>query len=107
LIENNYIGPEIGKFKTEYDIRFAYFISNKTYCLVTPTDEIIKAKGVTSHVLSVEDFKNMYFKNKDISTSRTNTSINYEKAYVDITHKDITLRHNSYQKRVKLYKDGL
>jgi hypothetical protein len=66
---SNLLSTDIGKFKCEYDIAEAFFISNKTYCLVIKNKEtnvasaeqvIIKAKGVKSTSLTVESFRSMY-----------------------------------------------
>ncbi len=55
------VGSELGQFKLEYEIKEAYFISNKTYCLVLNNgDIVIKCKGVNKDSLSLEDFKAMY-----------------------------------------------
>jgi DNA polymerase type B, organellar and viral len=58
---DNWIGTNLGQFKLEYQIKEAYFISNKTYCLIlTNDDTIIKTKGIINNSLSVEQFKEMY-----------------------------------------------
>jgi hypothetical protein len=76
------ISSEIGKFKLEYEIKEAYFISNKTYCLVLHNkDIIIKIKGVKNNSLSLEDFKSMYRKKKNTIANKTNTTYNYVKAF--------------------------
>jgi DNA polymerase type B, organellar and viral len=103
-MNKNWIGKNIGQFKIEYDIEEAYFISNKTYCLILKNGEtIIKAKGVTNNKLNVNDFKNMYFNNKNIETIKTHTTIKYDKASVIIQKKDITINSNAYTKREKVF----
>lgn len=48
-INNNLVDKDIGQFKLEYSIKEAYFLSNKTYCLLLDNDiTIVKAKGVVS-----------------------------------------------------------
>ena len=75
------IGPELGLFKLEYQVKRGNFISSKTYCLAlneaTPIKvkgvdhyTLIKAKGVNNHKLSEQDFIYLY-KGFDIKTSRT------------------------------------
>lgn len=101
---NNWIGDNIGQFKLEYNIKEAYFISNKTYCLVLYNgDTIIKTKGVINNSITLEDFKSMYFHNKNITATKFNTVTNYEKASVLIEKKDVILNYDSYTKREKVY----
>jgi hypothetical protein len=110
LKENNFIGKELGKFKVEHFINEAYFISNKTYCLLTNNQTsknfnnnvIIKAKGVIKNSLSIEDFLKLY-NNVDISAIRQNTKSSITDAYVDISKQNIKLRASAYTKREKLY----
>jgi len=60
-INPNWIGNKLGQFKLEYEIKEAYFISNKTYCLVLNNgDTVIKTKGVINNSLTLDDFKAMY-----------------------------------------------
>lgn len=103
------IGPQIGQFKLENFIEEAYFISNKTYCLVLHNDTIIiKTKGIINNSLTLEDFKNMYFKNENISAKKSNTTKFYNQASVLIEEKDIILNSNVYSKIDKIYnKDNL
>ncbi|KZT15563.1 hypothetical protein NEOLEDRAFT_1081995, partial [Neolentinus lepideus HHB14362 ss-1] len=108
-LNNNWIGDNIGQFKLEYVIKEAYFISNKTYCLVLNNgDTVIKTKGVINNSISLEDFKEMYFNNKNIQATKFNTITNYEKASVLIEKKDIVLNYDSYTKREKIFNnDGI
>jgi hypothetical protein len=86
------LGTELGKFKLEYKIKRAYFISNKTYCLILENGEtIIKTKGVQSKSLSVKDFENMYFKEISVKATKTQATKNYSKGSVSIKDEDITL----------------
>ena len=58
-------GKELGQFKLEFIIKEAYFVSNKTYCLVLNNNKtIIKTKGVLSDSLTLDDFKTMYIKRR-------------------------------------------
>jgi DNA polymerase type B, organellar and viral len=53
-LPNHIVGIELGKFKLEYKIKKAYFISNKTYCLLSNEDKvIIKSKGVINDKLKI------------------------------------------------------
>ena len=100
----NWIGNEIGQFKLEFEIKEAYFISNKTYCLLLNNgDTIIKTKGVINNSLTLDDFKNMYWNKSNIKATKFNTTINYEKASVLIDKKEVTLNYDSYTKRDKIY----
>lgn len=66
VIDSSYINPkwlgeQLGQFKLEYEIKEAYFISNKTYCLLLNSGEtVIKTKGVINKSLTLDDFKSMY-----------------------------------------------
>ena len=100
----NWIGDELGKFKLEYDIKEAYFISNKTYCLILKNGEsVIKTKGVINSSITVEHFKTMYWNNTNVTATKINTISNYQKASVLIEKKDVILNSNSYTKREKIY----
>lgn len=69
-LEADLIGIELGKFKLEHLVEKAYFISNKTYCLILKNgDFAIKSKGVFSKDLIPFEFKNMHYNNTNIKTS--------------------------------------
>jgi hypothetical protein len=107
LIEPQLIGKELGQFKLEYLIKEAYFISNKTYCLVLESNEvIIKTKGALNTKLTLEDFIKMYRDKENIQTFKNNTVTNYEKGSVIIEQKQITLKYDSYNKREKIFNDA-
>lgn len=94
----------IGNFKLDYEIKEAYFISNKTYCLVLNDGKtVIKTKGIINKSINLEDFKTMYWNNSNVTWTKINTSTNYEKACVLIDKKSINLNYNSYIKREKIY----
>jgi hypothetical protein len=96
------IGPELGKFKLEHIIKRGYFISGKTYCLITDNGRIIKAKGVTKNKLSEHNFVNL-FEGKTVLTSRNQSFKDYKEGYVDINiSKEIKLDGNAYNKRSKI-----
>ncbi|WP_345624930.1 hypothetical protein, partial [Streptomyces ziwulingensis] len=55
------VGENIGQFKLEHVVKRGYFISSKTYCLITDENKvIIKAKGVDSDSLTVDSFVDLY-----------------------------------------------
>ena len=100
----NWIGDNIGQFKIEYYIKEAYFISNKTYCLILNNgDIIIKTKGVINNSLSVDQFKTMYWSNLNVTATKFNSVTSYQKASVVIDKKDVVLNFDSYTKREKIY----
>ena len=105
----NWLGTDLGQFKLEFEIEEAYFISNKTYCLVLKNGEtVIKTKGVLNKSLNLDQFKKMYFENKNITATKFNTITNYTNASVLIEKKDVKLNHDSYTKRIKIFnKEGL
>lgn len=87
-LEDKYVGNDIGKLKLEYEIKEAYFISNKTYCLKTFDGEdddkiIIRTKGFNNKSLSYEDFKELY-KGIDVKAIRSESIKNYTEGYVNI-----------------------
>ena len=103
-LDPSWIGDKIGQFKLEYIIKEAYFISNKTYCLILNNDEaIIKTKGVINKSVTVDHFKAMYFDKKNTTATKFNTKSNFEKASVIIEKKDVVLNFDSYTKREKIY----
>jgi len=104
LKTKNLVGKGIGQYKLEYDIREAYFISNKTYCYILQDGSpIIKAKGVLSHSLTVEDFKRMYYLSENVLATKVQTITNYQQGSVLIKNKEVLLNPNAYSKRIKLY----
>lgn len=104
-----WIGTNLGQFKLVYEIKEAYFLSNKTYCLVLRDGStIVVAKGVIKNSLTLEDFKAMYWNKQNVTVKKTNTLYSYENAYATIEEKNITLNHDSYTKRTKIYNnDGI
>jgi len=110
LKENLYgkIGNKLGQLKLEYFLEEAYFISNKTYILLTiEGKEIKKAKGISPESLSLSDFKSMYFKSQSVKGAKTSSIINYNKGSVSIEEKEININWNSYQKREKIFESAL
>ena len=98
------VGNNLGQFKLEYIIEEAYFISNKTYCLVLKDGRtIIKCKGVLNNSLSLEDFKDMYFSSKNVIALKTNSVINLSKGSVILENKKVLIQHDVFKKRTKLF----
>lgn len=98
------IGNKLGQLKLEHTGEKAYFISNKTYILLTTKDkEIIKAKGIFSDSLSLADFENMYLNSKSVQGEKSSTITNYSRGSVTIQTKNITIDWNSFKKREKLF----
>lgn len=98
------IGNKLGQFKAEYlNIKRAYFITSKTYCLITKDDKvIIKAKGVFKESLTEEDFKAL-LKGKNAKAVKGNSVKNYGDGYVSIGTKSVLIQGTSYVKRIKVY----
>jgi len=100
----DFIGNKLGQLKLEHLLNEAYFISNKTYILLTPNgEEFVKAKGITSQNLSVSNFETMYLKSKSIQGEKRTSNINYNKGSVTLNIKNITIDWNSFKKRTKIY----
>nr|QWO71373.1 DNA polymerase [Termitomyces sp. DKA64] len=98
------IGNTLGKLKLEYNIKEAYFISNKTYALKLDNEEVIhRAKGVTNYSLSFSDYKSMYLNSESIQGTKISGIINYSLGSVLIKTSPIEINWNSYTKREKIY----
>ena len=98
------VGEKIGQFKLEYVIKEGFFISNKTYCLILEDGStVIKCKGVNQDSLTVEDFKEMYYSNKNVYANKTSAITNLTKGSVIIQEKKILVQSDGYLKREKLY----
>jgi hypothetical protein len=103
-LPENLVGNKLGQLKKEYDVKKAYFISNKTYILVFNDDNyIVKAKGVSAHKLSLFDFETMYYDHKDLFVEKGDTKLDYIKGTVNIKTKTAILRHDAYTKREKIF----
>jgi hypothetical protein len=102
----NWISEEIGLFKVEHLIKEAYFISNKTYCLVLLNENlIIKNKGIINTSLNIEEFKTMYWNKSNIITTKSNSLTNYIKKPILLEEKEVGLNYDSYTNRTKIYND--
>lgn len=103
------VGKELGKFKLEYKLKRAIFITSKTYMLELEDGHIItKAKGVNIGSLKKNDFENMYFKSKDATALKTQSNLEFSEGTVNIYTKSTRIRYDSYIKREKIYnKEGL
>ena len=99
----NMVGNGIGQFKQEYFVKEAYFISNKTYCLVLENDIIIKCKGVTNDSLTLENFKQMYLNSENVFANKKSSVTDLSKGSVIITERKIKIQYNTYLKRTKIY----
>lgn len=98
------IGNKLGQLKLEYLLEEAYFISNKTYVLLTYNGEVIKkAKGISPESLSVTDFKNMYYKSESVQGEKISSVISYDKGSVSIQSKNISISWDSFIKREKIF----
>jgi hypothetical protein len=108
LLSNNLVGPNLGQFKLEYIIKKGYFITNKLYCLVLNNGKvIIKSKGVDDDSLSLQDFKDMYYRTQNIKGTKLSSKINYKEGSVSISEKEINLSCNAYSKRTKIYNNTI
>ena len=104
-LDSSYLNnKQLGKLKLEYEsLKKAYFISNKTYCLVTRDNNVVKkAKGFDSQLLSLSDYNNLYYGLMSEGV-RTESSKNYLEGFVNIKKSKLELNPFSYKKREKLY----
>lgn len=100
------VGNGLGQFKLEHLIKEGYFITNKTYCLVLNNNStIIVCKGVKNNSLTLEDFKSMYYSNKNILANKNSTITNLSLGSVIITENKVLLQHDAYTKREKIYNE--
>lgn len=105
-LDSNLVGSEIGLFKLEHKIKEGYFISAKTYALSVYNDKkpyVIKVKGILKESVTYKMFEDAY-KGIDIKGTKRMAVTTYNKGSVIIDDKTITLNHNSYRKREKIYK---
>jgi hypothetical protein len=104
LINPNLVGAGLGKFKLVHLIKEAYFISNKTYCLVLEDGTVtVKSKGVVSDEMDLEDFKTLYYQAESIRTIKRQTVRDYTKGSVSIDTVDVYVSSESFTKREKIY----
>lgn len=108
-LPDNIVGKELGKFKLEYKIKKAIFVTGKTYLLLLENGQIIKkAKGVNSGSLSSTDYENMYLYSKNVEAEKNFSTQSIRDGTVNIYKKTAILNFNSYKKREKIFnKEGL
>ena len=109
-LDSNIVGDKLGQFKLEGELKEAYFITSKTYCLhfkEKNKDKYIhiKVKGGYNGSLNKSDFIKMY-EGFDVKALKRNTITNKEEGFVLIGNKKINLNFDSYEKREKVYSDG-
>lgn len=83
---------------------------NNSVLLVVNKDRTIikKTKSINSANITLENYKDMYFKQATIKGIRKHSEKNYLKGYVKIFDKFVVISPFSYTKRTKLYnKEGL
>ena len=103
----------LGKLKLEYEVARGYFISAKTYCLCLHKPDknnkmiVKKAKGIKSITLKESDYIKLY-KGYNVKTGKKiYSTTNYYQGSVVINNEPITLKADSYTKRIKIYKDNI
>lgn len=95
---------ELGKLKLEHEVKEAYFISNKTYCLINTKGELIKkAKGVNKNKFTLQDYKDMYYKNQSITTIRKDFVRGKLWNWTKVNDVEVTINPDSYSKRIKIF----
>lgn len=123
-LDSSLVGTELGKFKLEYLIDTAYFISSKLYCLIynnetkiVDGDEseldnvkshiVTKGKGGNNSVLTALDFHGLLF-NDTITGIKRTSKINYSLGTVEINDQPLAYNPDCYKNRVKIYnKSGM
>ena len=109
-LDSNIVGDKLGQFKLEGELKEAYFITSKTYCLhfkEKKKDKYIhiKVKGGYNGSLNKSDFIKMY-KGFGVEALKRNTITNKKEGFVLIGNKKINLNSDSYEKREKVYSGG-
>lgn len=79
------IGEELGKFKLEHNVQRGYFISSKTYLLVSEKGKgiVVKAKGVNDKSLNENSFIKL-LKGKHVLSNRQETIKSYSEGFVNL-----------------------
>lgn len=102
-LNSTQVGKDLGQFKLEYQVRKGYFISNKTYALLTNDNKVvIKNKGILENSLTFADFVNLY-KGIDVEGIKRTSKTTYDKGTVNIRDENIKIFHDVYTKRSKIY----
>lgn len=112
-LEDKYIGNKIGKFKLEYEIKEAYFVSPKVYIIIKNNDEKkIVVKGLKKEEYDTVDilneFKKIIFdvKNSELSFERINKfKRNFKLLTINYQHTKIAPNF-PLNKRKKVIIDG-
>jgi hypothetical protein len=106
------VGLELGQFKLEHEIIRGYFISGKTYCLITANSTarnesscIIKAKGVDSSLLKELHFKRL-LEGDNIKSYIKTSKRDLKKGYVNIMDSLVSINSDVYVKRHKILLNG-
>lgn len=107
-LPNDIVGNELGKFKLEYRIKRAIFISSKIYLLELENGSYIKkAKGIKRDSLTLKDYEDLYFNKMDVKGLKNYSKFLWEKGTVNIySNKPTVIKHNSYIKREKIYNEN-
>lgn len=103
-LPDNLVGSGLGKFKLEYpNLKRGYFISSKTYCLITQqNEEIIKSKGTYKESLTEKDFMKLLV-GYDVEGVKGNSRKSFELGYVRVGEtKPVKIHSDSYKKRIKI-----
>lgn len=84
-LDPSLVGIELGKFKLEHNVQRGYFISSKTYLLVSEKGKgiVIKAKGVNDKSLNENSFIRL-LKGKDVLSNRQETIRSYSEGFVNL-----------------------
>ena len=96
-LSSDLVGNEIGKFKLMHNIKEAYFLGNKTYCIEDKDNKtIIKFNNALSESVRKEDFKKAYH-GELVKGFKSITKINYGEGYATIKNKlPVLLSTGSY-----------
>ena len=103
-LDPSLIGTELGKFKLEHKVQRGYFISSKTYLLVSEKGKgiVVKAKGVNEKTLNENSFIKLR-NGEDVVSNRQETIRSYSEGFVNLfLERKIILSGTAYKKRDKI-----
>lgn len=97
------VGNNLGEFKLEHKIKKGYFLSAKTYGLILENGKTLcKSKGVLNNSFTIDDCINLY-EGVNIKVTKRSAIKDYSVGSVVIKDDKITLNHDAYKKRIKIF----
>ena len=86
LLSEEFIGNKLGQLKLENNIKIAYFIAPKVYCIITQDNKVIcKVKGLKAN-MSFYEFNMILYKNTTITKYQEKWYRKWEEGKIYIRH---------------------